>query len=207
MSRTSDPNDIPERLIKSGLSLFLNQGYNGTGIKQITDHAGVPKGSFYNHFTSKEAFAAVIVDYYAENSAEAWQHMMASAPHDPMAAIRHVFECMLDHHQRASSPAGCLIGNFAAEIALSSECCRLSLIAAQQAWRDRLANLIEQAQQAGSVRTDVDAQTLSGTTWSVWEGALLRMKIERSTQPVQQSIALILDRLYPPPTQHARGFK
>ena len=48
MPRTADPTDIPERLIAAGLDLFLNQGYNATGIQQLTDHARVPKGSFYN---------------------------------------------------------------------------------------------------------------------------------------------------------------
>lgn len=203
MSRTSDPTYIPECLINAGLDLFLNQGYNATGIQQITDHAGVPKGSFYNHFASKEAFAAAIVNRYAENSERAWQQMMASAPTEPMAVIRHVFEQMLNYHERAERPCGCLIGNFAAEIALSSDACRSSLIAAQIAWRDRLADLIRSAQNAGVVRDDIDAVALSEMTWSVWEGSLLRMKIERSIRPVRQSISMILDRLYPPSAQQA----
>lgn len=198
MSRTADPTYIPECLINAGLDLFLNQGYNATGIQQITDHAGVPKGSFYNHFASKEAFASAVVARYAQNSERAWQQMMATAPQEPVEVIRHVFEQMMQYHERADQPCGCLIGNFAAEIALSSEACRSSLIAAQSAWRDRLADLIQSAQNAGTVRSDIDAVALSEMTWSVWEGSLLRMKIERSIRPVRQSISMILDLLYPP---------
>ena len=112
---------IPERLLSAGLELFLQQGYNATGIQQLTDLAGVPKGSFYNHFASKEAFAAAIVARYAQNMQRSWERMMQSAPPHPMDTIRHVFAQMLGYHERADCSAGCLIGNFAAEIALSSE--------------------------------------------------------------------------------------
>jgi len=201
MPRTADPTDIPERLLAAGLDLFLNQGYNATGIQQLTDHARVPKGSFYNHFASKEAFAAGVVQRYAELMQKSWERMMGDAPADPMAAIRHVFAKMLRYHDRlAESPAGCLIGNFAAEIAVSSEACRQNLLAAQLAWRQRLAGLIAAGQAAGEIRGDLDPIELSALTWSVWEGALLRMKVERSVQPLRDSVALVLDRIYPPTT-------
>jgi TetR/AcrR family transcriptional regulator, transcriptional repressor for nem operon len=199
MPRTADPTDIPERLLSAGLDLFLRQGYNATGIQQITDHARVPKGSFYNHFVSKEAFASAIVARYADNMRHSWERMIASAPEAPMAAIRHVFAQMTDYHERrADCPSGCLIGNFAAEIALSSEGCRQSLLSAQLAWRERLAGLIATGQAAGEIRADIDATALSALTWSAWEGALLRMKVERSVQSLRDSVALVLDHIYPP---------
>jgi TetR/AcrR family transcriptional regulator, transcriptional repressor for nem operon len=198
MPRTSDPTDIPERLLSAGLQLFLQQGYNATGIQQITDQAGVPKGSFYNHFASKEAFAAAIVDRYAQNMQQSWERMVASAPAEPMEAIRHVFSQMLSYHERSTCSAGCLIGNFAAEIALSSEACRQNLLAAQLAWRERLAGLLIVAQASGGIRSDIDATALSSLTWAAWEGGLLRMKVERSVQPLRESVALIFDQLFRP---------
>jgi len=198
MPRTADPTEIPERLLAAGLDLFLRQGFNGTGIQQVTDQAGVPKGSFYNHFASKEAFGAAIVDRYAEYSRRSWTRMMRSAPAGPMAAIRHVFAAMSAHHERPTCSSGCLIGNFAAEIALASEPCRERLLAAQLAWRERLAGLISAGQAVGEIRSDIDPIDLSALTWSVWEGALLRMKVEGSVSPLRESIALVLDHVYPP---------
>jgi len=201
MPRTADPTDIPERLLSAGLDLFLRQGFNGTGIQQITEQAGVPKGSFYNHFASKEAFAAAIVDRYAQYSQHSWKRMMDGAPPAPMAAIRHVFAAMLAYHERASSRSGCLIGNFAAEVALASERCRERLLAAQLAWRERLAGLIRAGQAIGEIRNDIDAIALSALTWSTWEGALLRVKVEGSVKPLRESMGLIFDHLYLPVTQ------
>jgi TetR/AcrR family transcriptional repressor of nem operon len=198
MPRTADPHDIPERLLAAGLELFLQQGYNATGIQQITDQAGVPKGSFYNHFTSKEAFGAAIVDRYADFSQRSWEHMMRGAPAEPMAAIRHVFREMLKHHKRSGASTGCLIGNFAAEVAQASEVCRKRLLSAQLAWRERLAGLIGEGQARGEIRADMAPDALSALTWSVWEGALLRMKVEGSVRPLSESIAMVLDQVYPP---------
>ena len=80
MARTADKTDIPLRLTQAGRDLFSRQGYNATGIQQITDHAGVPKGSFYNHFESKEVFAVAIIEQYAEHLQRSWEAMMVAAP-------------------------------------------------------------------------------------------------------------------------------
>lgn len=199
MPRTADPTDIPERLLAAGRDLFLQQGYNATGIQEITDRARVPKGSFYNHFRSKEAFADAVAERYAAFMQVSWARMMATAPQAPMAAIHHVFEQMTRYHERhADRPSGCLIGNFASEIALSSPSCRQTLLAAQKSWRDRLAGLIRAAQAAGEVRADIDAAELSALTWAAWQGALLRVKVEHSVQPLRDSVALLLNQIYPP---------
>jgi TetR/AcrR family transcriptional regulator, transcriptional repressor for nem operon len=203
MSRTADKTDIPNRLVRAGRELFSRQGYNATGIQQITDHAGVPKGSFYNHFESKEAFAVEIIAQYAAYLQRSWEAMMASAPPQPMAAIRYVFEQMIAYHERRSMQAGCLVGNFAAEIGLASEPCRIALLDAQLEWRERLAGMIGRAQTHGDIRADVDAVVLSALAWDAWEGALLRVKLERSVEPLRQSVELILDRLFPPPVRAA----
>lgn len=198
MPRTADPTHIPKRLLDAGRDLFLQQGYNATGIQQITDTAGVPKGSFYNHFSSKEAFAAAVAERYAAFMCLSWERMMAIAPEAPMAAIRHVFAQMTAYHERhADCPSGCLIGNFASEIALVSESCRQTLLVAQLGWRERLAGLIRAAQAEGVVRRDIDATELSALTWAAWQGALLRVKVERSMQPLHDTVTLLLDRFYP----------
>ncbi|QEZ43059.1 TetR/AcrR family transcriptional regulator [Cupriavidus oxalaticus] len=198
MARTADKTDIPNRLTKAGRELFSRHGFNATGIQQITDHAGVPKGSFYNHFDSKEAFAAAIIAQYAAYLQRSWEAMMEAAPPQPMAAIRYVFEQMIAHHEAKTERAGCLVGNFAAEIASSSDTCRVALQAAQLAWRERLAGMIADAQADGAIRTDIAAAELSGLAWDTWEGALLRMKLERSAAPLRRSVDLMFNHLFQP---------
>ncbi len=198
MARISGKTTIPTQLIAAGRELFSLHGYNATGIQQITDLAGVPKGSFYNHFDSKEAFAAAIIDQYAEQLQQTWAHMMSAAPAQPLAAISYAFEQMIAHHERATCWKGCLIGNFAAEMAESSDLCRQRLAAAMEGWRANLANLMRAAQVAGDVRSDMDAAALAALMWDVWEGALLRMKIEQSVSSLRESVGLMLNQFLRP---------
>ncbi|WP_286746616.1 TetR/AcrR family transcriptional regulator [Aquabacterium sp. UBA2148] len=197
MPRTSDPTDIPRRLTDAGYLLFNRHGYNATGIQQITDQAGVPKGSFYNHFGSKEAFAAQIIRHYADWVDQAWDQCLSDAPSDALGTIRHTFARFVEHHARTECQ-GCLVGNFAAEVAESSAPCREVLQTSLDAWRVRLADLIERAQAEGSMRRDLPPHTLSLLFWDAWEGALLRMKIERHTGPLSDTVALLLDHLLAP---------
>jgi TetR/AcrR family transcriptional repressor of nem operon len=197
MPRTADKTDIPKRLTEAGYLLFTQRGYNATGIQQIADQAGVPKGSFYNHFDSKEAFAAAIIGNYTAWVGQAWDTCMADAPAAPLAAIEHVFARFVQHHAETRCQ-GCLVGNFAAEVAESSTLCRDMLQASAHDWRERLGTLLRAAQDAGTVRTDVPADQLSAFFWDVWEGALLRMKIEHSIAPLQQTVRIVLGHLLRP---------
>jgi TetR/AcrR family transcriptional repressor of nem operon len=197
MSRTADKTDIPRRLTEAGYALFHLNGYNATGIQQITDQAGVPKGSFYNHFESKEAFAGQIIRNYADWVNTQWDICLKDAPVDPLAALHHLFNKFIAHHEQAACP-GCLVGNFAAEVSENSEPCRAELAAVMGAWRERLAGLIRRAQEAGSVRTDLDALMLASFFWDAWEGALLRMKVEHSARPLREALSLMLDTFFKP---------
>ena len=86
MARTADKTDIPNRLTKAGRELFSRHGYNATGIQQITDLAGVPKGSFYNHFESKEAIYATLVESVFEDFAD-WLDRLTTGLSDPAEVV------------------------------------------------------------------------------------------------------------------------
>lgn len=197
MARTADKTDIPRRLCEAGYALFNQLGYNATGIQQITDKAGVPKGSFYNHFESKDAFAAQIIRNYGAWVDKAWDTAMQGAPAEPVGAMRHLFASFIQHHENTGLQ-GCLVGNFAAEVAESSDACRAVLCGVMVSWRERLAELISQAQAQKQIRSDLAALALSGFFWDAWEGAVLRMKVEHSTQPLKDVVDLMLDKFLRP---------
>jgi len=208
MARTADPTDIPRRLTDAGYALFNEAGYNATGIAQITDRAGVPKGSFYNHFDSKEAFAAAILRHYAEQVDTAWLSAVQTARHapsaSPLATIEHLFTTFARHHA-SKQCQGCLVGNFAGEIVRASALCQQAITQIQADWQQRLAELIAQAQHAGQARTDLDALTLSSLFWDTWEGALLRAKIAGDIAPLQKTLRLLIDKVLAAPCADDRA--
>lgn len=51
------------RILDAAHALFMKQGYHGTSMRQIAEHAGITMGGVYNHFASKEEiWVAVLFD-------------------------------------------------------------------------------------------------------------------------------------------------
>jgi TetR/AcrR family transcriptional repressor of nem operon len=181
------------KLLEAGLRLFGENGYNGTGIKEIVEAVGVPKGSFYNYFKSKEDFTVDIIGFYSDTLASHWDDLLAKGPADPLAALRNSFEMIISHHEQCEVRTGCLIGNLAAEISEASDLCRQKMHHSTMTWKNRISDYILQGQTLGTIRNDITAIVLAEFIWNAWEGALLNMKIIKSTVPVKECIRLLFD--------------
>ena len=152
------------------------------GLKLILDTVKVPKGSFYNYFESKEHFVAEIIDTYATQLLAKFDALIETSSLSPLALIEHVYDLMLSHFEFEGHVKGCLLGNMAAEIGGNSELCTQSMVTTIAEWKRRIVPLMEQAQQAGEIRQDIESSVLADTLWCTWEGGLLRMKIEDNTE-------------------------
>lgn len=187
-----------EELLQQGIDLLAEHGYHGTGLKKILDTVEVPKGSFYNYFKSKEHFVAEIINRYSRNMLGKLDQAIEEADEDnPVDTLRRIYSAMLAEVEK-SGQKGCLIGNLAAEIGTSSQCCRESMHLAYVSWKKRFVDLMSSAQDKGFVRRDLPADVLCDTLWNTWEGALLRMKIDGSTAQLKQTIDVLLNHLFLP---------
>jgi len=185
-----------QRLLDEGVAAFLQQGYHGTGLKEVLDRVSVPKGSFYNYFESKEAFAAAAIRHYAECFADKMQLALADAP-DPITGLHRFFESLMADFEAAGYVGGCLIANLGGELE-GSDICRGALAGAFHDWRDSVADTLRQGQQIGLVRTDIEAGDLADLLTEAWEGAVIRMKIERSLEPLRRVLERLLDDYFRP---------
>ncbi|MFD4457647.1 TetR family transcriptional regulator C-terminal domain-containing protein [Nocardia sp. NPDC058480] len=196
MARPRRSDDTRALLIEEGAVGLLSQGYHGTGIKQVLDKVGVPKGSFYNYFDSKESFAQAIIEHHSlcvqRNLAAAFD----AAP-DPLSGIRVFFAAMTEDFVTAEYTGGCLIANLGAELE-GSELLRNSLSSAWGAWRDGVATALREAQAQGTVRADIDAVDLADLLLESWEGAVIRMKIDRTVEPLDKCLRRLLDDYFRP---------
>lgn len=201
MVRNQEKQEIPTRLLEAGHRLFWRNGYNATGIAEITNAAGVPKGSFYNHFENKEQFAARVIENYAKWVSNNWDGLLAQAEvaeqNDHVGRIRMIFEFFIEHHERAQF-LGCLVGNMSAEIAQSSPSCNAVLRTAMAQWSTRLTQSIQQAQACSQVRDDIAAQQLSAIFLDAWEGSLQQMKVTGCADAPKHMVATMLDVLFRP---------
>ncbi len=193
MNKIKQKTEIKTKLLQTGLRLFSENGYNGTGIKEIVDDVGVPKGSFYNYFKSKEDFTVEIIQLYSDNLSILWNGILESGPSEPLDALRNSFEKIILHHEQRKVKSGCLIGNLAAEISESSDLCRQKMHHATITWKNRISDFIKQGQLKGTIRDDISMDALTEFIWNTWEGSLLNMKLVNSATPVKESMMLLFD--------------
>src|SRR5882757_2835278 len=146
-----------EQLIVAGLNALLQKGFNGVGVQEITEQAGVPKGSFYNHFESKEALGAEIVERYGLNSTRRAILLDKTVP--PLQRLRTHFETLNASFIKSKFERGCLLGNFSAELANQSPVIRESLVTLFERWTKDLEVAVADAQSEGAVSSDRDAGT------------------------------------------------
>ena len=192
MSRR-DIKELREKLLDQGVALLMEQGYHGTGLQELVRSVGVPKGSFYNYFPSKEAFSAEVVKHYIEPFIAQLDGHLRRPDVTAEAALKAYFNELIEETERRGFKGGCLLGNLIGEIGDTSDLCLHSLREAVRRYRDKLEEGLARAQREGSFRKDLDAKDMADFLVNVWQGALLRMKIERSVRPLAQFCEMLLD--------------
>ncbi|MET9213920.1 MULTISPECIES: TetR/AcrR family transcriptional regulator [unclassified Nocardia] len=196
MARPRRSDDTRALLIEEGAVGLLSNGYHGTGIKQVLDKVGVPKGSFYNYFDSKESFAHAVIEHHSLCVQRNLAAAFAGAP-DALTGLRGFFATLTADFVAADYTGGCLIANLGGELE-GSETLRTALSAAWAAWRDGVAGALRTAQAEGTVRADIDAVDLADLLLESWEGAVIRMKIDRTVEPLDKCLRRLLDDYFRP---------
>lgn len=164
----------------------MEQGYHGTGLQEILDAVQVPKGSFYNYFTNKESFGAEVIQRYIEPFLLQLTAYLQNPKYDALTAIQAYFDELIVELEKAQFMGGCLLGNLMGELGDTSEVCRESLQRAVTNYRDLLKTGLARAQQEGLIRSDLRAEEMADLLVNAWQGALLRMKIEKSVRPLRE---------------------
>ncbi|MFF1821269.1 TetR/AcrR family transcriptional regulator [Kribbella sp. NPDC058245] len=179
-----------EEILGAGVELFLERGFNAAAVKDITDRAGVPKGSFYNHFESKEALAEVALERYGETRR---MSELGDRSVPPVERMRRHFEFLRDELPEFTK--GCMYGNFGAEVVDHSEPLRKRVKGNWDYWADVLTEAIKQGQADGSIRTSLDPHQAAYYLTSAWEGTLLRARADKTAEAFDVFFAVTFDAL------------
>ncbi|MGL4962568.1 MAG: TetR family transcriptional regulator C-terminal domain-containing protein [Inquilinus sp.] len=184
-----------DTLVQAGLGIMHAEGYAATGIQAIVEEAGVPKGSFYNHFASKEAFGADVIVAYSERGQTKLRSILTDPARPPLARLEAYFDDRIAAFRASAYVRGCLMGNFSAEAADHSPLIRERLAGHFAAWTGLIEACIAEAQAEGSVGSRFPAPLLAGFVMNSWEGALLRMRVEKSDAPLLAFKQVVFDGL------------
>jgi TetR/AcrR family transcriptional regulator, transcriptional repressor for nem operon len=177
---------LREKIIESGVRTLHERGFAGAGVREITADAGVPQGCFTNHFRSKEAFAVTILDRYHERTQAIMDRTLRDEARPATERLRAYFDAIAEWLEAAGWRYGCLVGNMSLEVPEHSELLRTHLVEVCRAITESFAEIVRAGQAAGEIRGDLDAEDVATFLLAAWEGAMMRMKVDRSPQPIER---------------------
>jgi TetR/AcrR family transcriptional repressor of nem operon len=173
-------------ILSKGMEVMHRQGYHGTSVRDIVRAAGVPQGSFTNHFTSKEAFALEVLDLYYARSSKMARESLGNEALSPLRRIRAYIEGYRGFVRLVGCQNGCLCGNLASEASDESERLRKRTAEIFDDIQRRLVDCLKAAVKAGEVSRTMKYKEVANFIVGGLQGALLLGKSTRSVLPLEQ---------------------
>ncbi len=175
-------------IIHTGADLIGHKGFGATGINAVLATAGVPKGSFYHHFSSKHDFGLAVIDTFAEEYDARLSRILNDTSRSCVDRLRAYFDTGFEDMTSCEYTRGCLIGNLGQELAGQNKAFRQRLDTVFSSWEKRFEDCLRDAQQAGGIRADIDPSDAASFLLSGWEGAILRSKVLKSIEPMERFV-------------------
>jgi TetR/AcrR family transcriptional repressor of nem operon len=172
-------------LIRGGLELLTERGFNSVGLEEVLRRVGVPKGSFYHYFSSKDDFGRQVLAAYAAYFAAKLDRWLLDESRPPLARIAAFVADARAGMARHHYGRGCLVGNLGQEMGALDESFRGQLEAVFQDWQGRLATCLVAAVTARELAPDTDCPRWAAFFWIGWEGAVLRAKLVHDDEPLR----------------------
>ncbi|HEY8300399.1 MAG TPA: TetR family transcriptional regulator C-terminal domain-containing protein [Jatrophihabitans sp.] len=179
-------------LVEAALDQFHSRGFHNCSVDDITKAAGVPKGSFYNHFASKDALAVEALRTYQQRSV--WRRD-DDGELAPLTRLRHRFEAMRDVLTERGYTRGCLIGNMGTELADLNPAVRVEVQVSLDFRSRATAELLHAARARGELAAHLDPEVLGPFLTNAWEGVVTRTKVCKSAKAMDEFFA-VFDQLF-----------
>jgi TetR/AcrR family transcriptional repressor of nem operon len=190
-----------ETILLKGAQLIHEKGFNNTGLQEILREADVPKGSFYFYFKNKEDFGLQVTDWFASFILHMADKYLCDTGLPPLSRLERFFDFYLQHFENMNLRCGCPIGNLMQEMSDLSEPFREKISAIYDKICSLIQTCIADAQQAGDIPENIDAGEAAQYIFDSWEGAVMHMKLAKSTFPLITFKKMLFATLLKPQVQ------
>src|SRR5438477_6322425 len=190
---------LRDKILRAGLPVMFRSGYHRASVRDICAVARAPHGSFTNHFRSKEAFALEVLDQYFDYLKGLVSEALNDETLTPRQRLERYLDVITDKLERDRWMIGCLIGDLSLQASSHSNLLRKRLDAIFKEWRAMFASCIVAAQSAGEVDSRFDATELAEFLLASWEGAILRMKVERGPAALERFKTIVFETVFKTP--------
>ncbi|NHZ94248.1 TetR/AcrR family transcriptional regulator [Massilia sp. CCM 8734] len=185
----SDSTDVRRNILSTGQRIMAAKGFSAVGLNEILLAAGVPKGSFYHYFGSKDAFGEALLEAYFEDYLAQIDATFSEPGLDMAQRLMNYWKSWQAAQSSFECQGKCLAVKLGAEVADLSEAMRLSLKRGTAGIVARLAGAIEAGVAEGSLAIDSDVETTANSLYQLWLGASIMVKIGRNTQPFDWALS------------------
>ncbi len=188
--------NIKEKILATGADIVLKKGYHHTGIQELLKAAGIPKGSFYFYFGSKEAFGIELIDYYSKLISDSMVgYVNEKGVSSSLERLRLMFDWSFKVLEMNDFKGGCPIGNLSLEMADINESFRVKLDETITGIKRQITALLESARAEKELDASANVDALSEFLFSSWEGTLLLMKVTKTTSPQDAFFDMIFGKV------------
>lgn len=183
--------DTKQRLLAAGLRLMLAHGYHALGIQALLSETGIPKGSFYHHFASKQDFTLQVIDAYQANVHALLAATAGDRSRPPLDRVRAFFAGVRQAYE-AEGYLGCFLGALGQELSGTSEAFRRKIDGCLAEIARGLRACLAEACASGDLPPGTDPAQLADVLVNTWEGAALRSRLARDGRPLDGVIDFYL---------------
>jgi len=172
------------KILSAGARLVWQKGFNDTGLQEILREAGVPKGSFYYYFDSKESFGLELIDVYIAFFERELDGIMLDRSKGGLVRIKAFLDFFKMILEKENYTGGCPLGNLALEMGDINERFAEGISRGFDEIESKILGCINDAIKSGDVPESVDAEAAASFILNSWEGAIVRVKVDKSLTPL-----------------------
>jgi len=173
-------------LLDKGIEALWCKGYNGTSVNDIVKAAGVPKGSFYFYFESKEDFVVKALNRYFNQMFAPAEEILNEINVSAKQRLINFYEfrnnVMIEEMQ---CKLGCLGSNLGNEMSEHSENIRNTILQLENRVKRNIVNVFIEAQDTNEIASKYDAKDVVDFIEDAGKGALITMKEKQSAEPLE----------------------
>lgn len=187
--------DTRQQILSTALSIILGKGFAAVGLNEILKTAGVPKGSFYHYFESKEHFGSCLLENYFDQYMFTLDEQLTDKSIPAVDRLVAYFDNWLVSQCSDTTIDKCLVVKLSGEVTDLSETMRLALKKGTQRVIDRIALLVQEAIDNGEISPENDASTLTQELYYTWLGATLITKVNHNPDALHIAMNALYARL------------
>lgn len=185
-----------QHILETGHRIIAGKGFSSVGLNEILKTAGVPKGSFYHYFESKEQYGQALLQDYFEYRLVAMEALLGAVGPSGRERLIGYWQQWLDSQCDECTDQKCLVVKLAAEVADLSDAMRLTLRDGTDRVIARIARVIDDGFADGSLPA-LDALPVAQTLYQLWLGASLIGKLHRNRKSLENAMDFTMKLLSP----------